>query len=150
MILWLSSVVFCQPTTDFKIGIGGISWKESAFAARSVPGIHTCSTRRLSYSYSLQENQVLLNSSNNTVGPSNVHSLDHCTLWLTNPEIARWKSIAAKPSAPYYHFFVNGCMQQLPVLNGSHFFTQWLVVIDPNVDDFCPRFEVAGVSMYRF
>jgi hypothetical protein len=79
------------------------------------------------------------------VGPSNVHSLDHCTLWLTNPEIARWKSIAAKPSAPYYHFFVNGCMQQLPVLNGSEFFTQWLVVIDLNVDDFCPRFEVAGV-----
>jgi hypothetical protein len=65
-----------------------------------------------------------------------------CQGWLTNAQIDQWNSLLTDGATRYYHFFVNDCFKSVAFGINSSAYTDFTFVIDPNVWDGCPNFQI--------
>jgi hypothetical protein len=114
----------------FDTAVGGVSWNERLFAAKWLPGVHSCPGKFLPILHNLRENRLLLRFSASSFRPeSQEYVLEHCSPWLSDSDIDHWLSLVSTPSRAFYRFFINDTVLTAPFSNGSHIYTRFTFAI---------------------
>jgi hypothetical protein len=127
---------FAASSFPFQVGIGGVSWSKAPFAAKSLPGLHICPERRPAIQWGYRESQLLLPF------PSAESTIFPCPMWLDDSQIEKWRSLLGKPAPVYYHFFIDNISERVPISNGSHFYSHFDILVDPESSAESPKFEI--------